>query len=86
MSCAEIMTGVLRALYVEDSPTTFYGTDDEEPERLPAYIEEAYGLSEGEWVDAYVARKGKSSGREMTVVRCADAEAAAHAFGMSEGL
>lgn len=80
LSCAEIMTGVLRALYMEDSPTALYGAEDEEPERLPAYIEESYGLSEGEWVDAYVARKGKSSGMEMAVVRCADEEAAAHAL------
>ena len=80
LTCANIVTGILRAMDMEGYIKESYGAEDEEPERLPAYLEESYGLSKGEWEDAYVARKGKSYGLEITVVRCADEDAAAHAL------
>lgn len=85
LQCAEIMVSIwaglditfpgAESLYSELEPSEGYSS---EPERLSAYIEGAYGLSQGEWEAAAIARATGASALELAVLRFADEEAALH--------
>ena len=85
LQCAEIMTSIwagldltfpgAESLYSELGPSEGYSS---EPERLSAYIEGAYGLSQGEWEAAAIARATGASALELAVLRFAGEEAALH--------
>lgn len=83
LSCTDILLGVWGGLGIELSNAETYGAsydpdavDDREP--MAAYIEGAYGLAEGEWEDAAIARETGFSALEMAVLRFADEDAAKH--------
>ena len=85
LQCAEIMVSIwagldltfpgAESLYSELGPSEGYSS---EPERLSAYIEGAYGLSQGEWEAAAIARATGASALELAVLRFAGEEAALH--------
>lgn len=54
-------------------------TDDDNVEFLTAYLENAYGLSAGEWEDAAVIRATGASAFELAVLRMVDEDAAVQA-------
>lgn len=87
LRCAEIMVSIwtglditfpgAESLYSELRPSEGEGYSSE-PERLSAYIEGAYGLSQGEWEAAAIVRATGASVLELAVLRFAGEEAALH--------
>lgn len=87
LRCAEIMVSIwtglditfpgAESLYSELTPAEGEGYSSE-PERLSAYIEGAYGLSQGEWEAAAIVRATGASALELAVLRFAGEEAALH--------
>jgi len=77
ISCAEVMTGILITLGTELEDAEVYGIHkNDHPELLTTYLEEAYGLAEGEWEDAYIVRETGASAAEMAVLRFFSEDAA----------
>ncbi len=82
LSCTLVMSAVWAELGIGiPEAETLYNDPDVETtdqERLAAYIEGAYGLSEGEWEGASIVRATGASAIELAVLRFASEEAARH--------
>ncbi len=77
ISCAEVMAGVLQTLGIELGNVEVYSVhENDHPEQLTTYLEEAYELAEGEWEDAYIVRETGASAVEMVVLRFVSEDAA----------
>lgn len=77
ISCAEVMAGILQTLGIELGDAEVYGIhENDHPEQLTTYLEEAYELAEGEWEDAYIVRETGASAVEMAVLRFVSEDAA----------
>ena len=75
-SCLALLTAVWGGELPAGENRELY--DGSDPETLNTYIQGAYGLTEGEWADAAVARETGMSARETGVLRFADEDAARH--------
>lgn len=73
-SCAQVLSAVWGGGITLAEGSQIYDCSDREA--LSGYIQGAYGLAEGEWEDAAVARETGMSARETAVLRFADEEAA----------
>ena len=86
MSCAMILTGVWGAMGIGLKNAEIYGlgmgeaADGSDPGRPTAYIQGAYGLDDGEWTDACIARETGASAVELAVLCFADEAAARHGY------
>lgn len=80
IQCADVLTGIWRA-GIKLAEGEFYGfQEDDDREQLTAYIQGAYGLAEGEWEEACIARETGASAVELAVLRFADETAAQHGY------
>lgn len=85
LSCSSILSSVWMRLDILLSSAEVYGfshddAEADDQEQMAAYIQGAYGLGEGEWEDAAIARETGASAVEMAVLRFADEDAAQHGY------
>lgn len=77
LSCADIIAGIQEALGIGPENMTVYGThENEQPDQLAVYLENAYGLAGDDWADASIARQTGASAVEMAVLHFVDEDAA----------
>lgn len=89
LSCFDIVSGVWCGLGIgiNGESAEYYGfghdtgsSPEKSPEEMAAYIQGAYGLDEGEWEEACIAREGGMSAVELATLRFADQNAAQHGY------
>lgn len=85
LSCASILSGIWTRLGIALSNAEAYGLPHSNDgadgqEQTAAYLEGAYGLEEGEWEDAAIARETGASAVEMAVLRFPDEDAARRGY------
>ncbi len=87
-ACSDIVSGVWSGLGIGmPAGSEYYGFEpafdsdsSKSPEEMDAYIQGAYGLSEGEWEEACIVRDGGMSAVELAALRFADEDAAQHGY------
>ena len=78
LSCTLVLYAVWAELGIAIPEAETLDAETADREYLAAYIEGAYGLSQGEWEDASIVRATGANATELAVLRFADEDAARH--------